>query len=65
MAITTIINGKPVSIDADPNKPLLWALRENAKLTGTKFSCGIGACGACAVHVNGEVICAQHCRPAW
>ncbi len=56
MAIDMIINDKPASIDADPYKPLLWALREDAKLTGTKFGCGIGVCGACAVHLDGEVM---------
>jgi isoquinoline 1-oxidoreductase subunit alpha len=49
------VNGKPVSVEAEPDMPLLWALRENLKLTGTKFSCGIGACGACSVHVDGTI----------
>ncbi len=48
------INGRAVSVDADPNTPLLWALRDNLGLTGTKFGCGIAACGACTVHINGE-----------
>jgi isoquinoline 1-oxidoreductase subunit alpha len=55
MAIDTTVNGKAVSIDAEPDTPLLWALREDLGLTGTKFGCGISACGACSVHVNGEV----------
>jgi isoquinoline 1-oxidoreductase subunit alpha len=55
MPIETTVNGKAVSIDAEPDTPLLWAIRENLGLTGTKFGCGIAACGACSVHVNGEV----------
>jgi isoquinoline 1-oxidoreductase subunit alpha len=56
MAIVTQVNGKAVEIDADPTMPLLWAIRENLGMTGTKFGCGIGACGACSVHVNGQVV---------
>jgi isoquinoline 1-oxidoreductase subunit alpha len=56
MAIAASVNGKPVSIEAEPDTPLLWAIREELGLTGTKFGCGIAACGACSVHVNGEVI---------
>jgi isoquinoline 1-oxidoreductase alpha subunit len=48
------INGRAVSVDADPATPLLWALRDPLNLTGTKFGCGIAACGACTVHVNGQ-----------
>ena len=55
MAIETIVNGKAVSITAEPDTPLLWAIREELGLTGTKFGCGVAACGACSVHVNGEV----------
>jgi isoquinoline 1-oxidoreductase subunit alpha len=55
MAIEAQVNGKPVSILAEPDTPLLWALREELGLTGTKFGCGIAACGACSVHVNGEI----------
>ncbi|MFX6230811.1 2Fe-2S iron-sulfur cluster-binding protein, partial [Acinetobacter baumannii] len=55
MAITTTINGKPVTLDGDADTPLLWAIREQAGLTGTKFGCGIGACGACSVHIDGQV----------
>lgn len=47
------VNTKPVSLDADPEMPLLWALREDLKLTGTKFGCGMALCGACTVHVDG------------
>ena len=55
MAIQTNVNGKPVTLAAEPDTPLLWALREELRLTGTKFGCGIGACGACSVHIDGEV----------
>lgn len=47
------INGKTVEIDADGHTPLLWAIRENAGLTGTKYGCGIAECGACTVHIDG------------
>jgi len=50
------INGKPVDIDVDESTPLLWVLREQLGLTGTKYSCGIGLCGACTVHVDGEAV---------
>ena len=50
------INGKLVDIDADASTPLLWVLREQLGLTGTKYSCGIGTCGACTVHINGEAV---------
>jgi len=56
MAIEANVNGKAVSIAAEPDTPLLWALREELGLTGTKFGCGIAACGACSVHVDGEVV---------
>ncbi len=48
------INGQLVEVDADPRTPLLWIIREHLKLTGTKFGCGVGQCGACTVHVDGE-----------
>ena len=48
-----IVNGKPRSLDLDPDTPLLWALRDELNLVGTKFGCGIAACGACTVHVDG------------
>lgn len=48
------INGKTVSVDAEPDTPLLWAIRDEIGLTGTKFGCGIGMCGACTVHVGGR-----------
>jgi len=47
------INGKPHDIDVDPNTPLLWAIREQVGLTGTKYGCGIAQCGACTVHIDG------------
>ena len=50
------INGKEVAVDAAPDTPLLWILRESIGLTGTKFSCGIGQCGACTVHIDGEPV---------
>ena len=48
------INGREVSVDTDPDTPLLWAIRDEVGLTGTKFGCGIGMCGACTVHVGGR-----------
>jgi isoquinoline 1-oxidoreductase alpha subunit len=48
------VNGKALSVDADPSTPLLWALRDNLGLTGTKFGCGVAACGACTVHIDGQ-----------
>jgi isoquinoline 1-oxidoreductase subunit alpha len=50
------VNGKVVVLDVEPEMPLLWALREEVGLTGTKFGCGIAQCGACTVHVNGSPI---------
>jgi isoquinoline 1-oxidoreductase subunit alpha len=55
MSIQATVNGKALSIEAEPDTPLLWALREELGLTGTKFGCGVAACGACSVHVNGEI----------
>jgi len=52
--ITLTINGKPQRYDGDPGMPLLWVLRDELSLKGTKFGCGMGLCGACTVHVNGE-----------
>lgn len=48
------INGRAVSVDVDPDTPLLWVIRDEVGLTGTKFGCGIGMCGACTVHVGGR-----------
>ena len=50
------VNGKAVSVDAEPDMPLLWALREDLHLTGTKFGCGMGLCGACTVHLDGQPV---------
>ena len=50
------LNGKPTKVEVDPGTPLLWVLREQVGLTGTKFGCGIAQCGACTVHVNGEAV---------
>jgi isoquinoline 1-oxidoreductase alpha subunit len=50
------INGKTHNINVDPNTPLLWVIRENVGLTGTKYGCGIAQCGACTVHINGEAV---------
>lgn len=50
------VNGEETVVDTDPNTPLLWVLREQLKLTGTKFGCGIAACGACTVHLDGAPI---------
>lgn len=50
------VNGRGVSVDADPATPLLWVLREHLGLNGTKFGCGIAVCGACTVHLNGRPV---------
>ncbi|WP_222622306.1 (2Fe-2S)-binding protein [Ramlibacter albus] len=56
MPTTLSLNGTPRTFDVDPQMPLLWVIRETAGLTGTKFGCGIAACGACTVHVNGAPV---------
>ena len=50
------INGQSFFADAPPDTPLLWVIREDLRLTGTKFGCGIGVCGACTVHINGQAV---------
>ena len=50
------LNGKPQSVDTVPNMPLLWVLRDTLGMTGTKFGCGMGLCGACTVHVEGQPV---------
>ena len=56
MAIEFSLNGKPVSLDVDADMPLLWALRDIAGLTGTKYGCGKALCGSCNVHLDGQVM---------
>lgn len=60
MAISLVLNGRSVTLDVDPEMPLLWAIREAAGLTGTKYGCGQALCGACTVHVDGEAV--RSCR---
>ena len=50
------VNGKPQTYNDDPEMPLLWYLRDDLRLTGTRFGCGAGLCGACTVHVNGQAV---------
>ena len=52
--VTLIVNGKKMPVDADPDTPLLWVLRDHLNMTGTKYGCGMALCGACTVHVNGQ-----------
>jgi aerobic-type carbon monoxide dehydrogenase small subunit (CoxS/CutS family) len=55
--VTTLnVNGKQVSVDVEPEMPLLWVLRDELGLTGSKYACGIAACGACTVHVDGQPV---------
>ncbi len=54
--INLTVNGKKQTLDVNPETPLLWVLRETLGLTGTKYGCGIGACGACTVHLDGEAV---------
>src|SRR5437879_5741242 len=56
MAFDLIVNGTLHTVDADPQTPLLWVIRDHVGLTGTKFSCGIGRCGACTLHVDGRAL---------
>ncbi len=53
---TLLINGKSQTVDVSPDTPLLWAIREHLKLTGTKFGCGVAQCGACTVHLDGTAV---------
>jgi len=54
--ISLVVNGKNASVEVDPAKPLLWVLREDLGLTGTKFGCGMAQCGCCTVHLNGDAV---------
>src|SRR6202035_1580402 len=56
MSVTLRINGRRRTVDADPETPLLWVLRDHLGMTGTKFGCGIGQCGCCTVHLNGAAV---------
>ena len=56
MPVGFTINGKAASVDVEPDTPLLWVVREHLKLTGTKFGCGSGLCGACTVHLDGKAV---------
>ena len=60
MSVSLVVNGTAYSADVEPETPLLWVLREEIGLTGTKYGCGITACGACTVHVNGQPL--RSCR---
>ena len=55
-ALALTINGKAATVEAEPDTPLLWVVREHLKLTGTKFGCGSGLCGACTVHIDGKAM---------
>ncbi len=54
MSLVVNVNGKSVSVDVDPDMPLLWVLRDTLGIPGPKFGCGVGACGACTVHIEGQ-----------
>ncbi len=56
MPTTFTVNGRTETVDLPPDMPLLWALRDKLNLTGTKYGCGVAACGACTVHLNGEAV---------
>jgi isoquinoline 1-oxidoreductase alpha subunit len=55
-AISLTVNGKAATVEAEPDTPLLWVVREHLNLTGTKFGCGSGLCGACTVHIDGKAM---------
>ena len=59
--IQTTVNGKPQKLDVDPATPILWVLREQLGMTGTKFGCGVAQCGACTAHLDGQPI--RSCSP--
>jgi len=60
MALTLYVNGTAHQLDVEDDAPLLWVLRDELRLTGTKFGCGVGSCGACTVHINGAA--ARSCQ---
>src|SRR5947209_20537275 len=60
--VSFTLNDKRVSVEADPRTPLLWVIRDHVGLTGTKYGCGAGLCGACTVHVNGKAL--RSCQTA-
>ena len=62
MAFKLSVNNKPYSVEVAPDTPLLWVLRDHLGLTGTKFGCGMGLCGACTVHLDGEAV--RSCQTA-
>jgi isoquinoline 1-oxidoreductase subunit alpha len=62
--VSFTLNNRQVSVDADPRTPLLWAIRDHVGLTGTKYGCGAGLCGACTIHIDGAA--QRSCRrPGW
>ena len=56
VTLSLTVNGKPEQLDVEPDMPLLWAIREKLSLTGTKYACGIAQCGACTVHLDGQIV---------
>lgn len=56
MTLSLTINGQPTRVEAEPDTPLLWVLRDELNLTGTKFGCGMALCGACTVHLDGQAV---------